>query len=534
MKKNVLLVLIELLSVFQLMAHNPIADPFGPFSMGLYYSYFENREYYNFHDMCAKWKYNEKQINKVRTTYEQLLVAQPELASVAKCLLGHYLLYADGKFESLQKEGIELLTEGLSHLPDTITTEGERRKALKSFIAGVCHQLGYAYLKGVGTEQDFNMAFNYYYLENEYDGVSRPLALCYLLGIGTPVNEELAERCCGSVEPTWFSHYNMFADLELMLYLPHWNQENGVDSTMWALFRDGYMKWHIKHDYEAAYETFLEAANKNYQPAMCELGMLYLDERWKKNDKKQYETWLKKAAGAGFAPANQIMGRKYLEHWGTSSPFSSSGEGKAFPYFVEAAKAGYLPSIKILISYQKGDYSTKTGLAAAFSDLNEGWKSGDENGPGLLEGLLMIGGEMNNRLSGASTNSNTSTVSSNTTEGSSVSSANTSNSSSASSNSGEVRKYELRYANWERKASFWINSFNVAHGWLLANRDNKQTSMMELHNHQRSWSTAQKELKVILQSLQTARSNAASAGGHISKSMTEMNVEACVSKGYPN
>ena len=116
----------------------------------------------------------------------------------------------------------------------------------------------------------------------------------------------------------------------------------------------------------------------------------------------------------------------------------------------------------------------------------------------------------------------------------SVTSVATSNNVPTSSNTGEINKYKLQYRNWEQKASYWINSFNEANGWLLANKRNSKTSQMELHNRQSSWFTAQKQLKVVLQELQLARSNAARAGGNIPKGTTEMNVEACVSKGYPN
>ena len=116
----------------------------------------------------------------------------------------------------------------------------------------------------------------------------------------------------------------------------------------------------------------------------------------------------------------------------------------------------------------------------------------------------------------------------------SVTSVATSNNVPTSSNTGEINKYKLQYRNWEQKASYWINSFNEANGWLLANKRNSKTSQMELHNSQSSWFTAQKQLKVVLQELQLARSNAARAGGNIPKGTTEMNVEACVSKGYPN
>ena len=536
MKTRLFLCLLLFVVTNSLMAHNPITNGFGPFGFAYTKYPCDNMEWYSFYSMCKKEKYNEKHIGKVRTEHERLNTAHPEFSTAAKCMLGYYLLHADMNHIPLQQEGFELLSEGLKELPDTAKFEGEQRENLKVFMGNIYHQLGWAHLQGVGTDKNSEMAFIYYHMENEYLGKSLPLSLCYLLGVGTPVNEELAKRCCGSVDKHYFSD-NLYADIELMLYLPDWNQENEVDSITWSFFREGYLKWHIEQDYEGAHDAFSKAIEKNYLPAMCELGMLYLDKGWKKNDKKKWEDWTQKAVKAGFTPAKHIIGRKYLEHWGTGTPFSSSGEGKAFPYFVEAAKAGYSPSIEILKDYQEGRYSRKTGLTAAFSDLKAGWNSGDENDPGFLEGLLMIGGEMGKRFGYTPSNSNNPAVSSskvsNPTQPS-VTSVATSNNVPTSSNTGEINKYKLQYRNWEQKASYWINSFNEANGWLLANKRNSKTSQMELHNRQSSWFTAQKQLKVVLQELQLARSNAARAGGNIPKGTTEMNVEACVSKGYPN
>ena len=114
------IVFIFLLSLSRAMAHNPIAMPFGPFEFSYIRYPNDNADYYNFHRLCEKKKYNEKEISKVRAAYEQL-----------------------------------------------------KMDNLKLFIGNVCHQLGHAYLQGVGTEQDFDVAFTYYRLEYEYLGASR-------------------------------------------------------------------------------------------------------------------------------------------------------------------------------------------------------------------------------------------------------------------------------------------------------------------------------------------------------------------------
>lgn len=517
-------------------AGNPIVNPFlSPMRPNNAYPN-DLKEYLDFQKLCISGKYKQKNIDKVKTAYEQLCRNHAENKAVAMCFMGYYLLFSENNENGMQEEGLNLISQGLEQISDTTLTSGDVRNNQKYLLCAFNQVLGYAYLKGIETAPNYDIAFGKYFMEKEYGKGSIPLGLCYLLGIGAPIDAESAVLSIGSVIPTWYSYNQMFADAEHMINTYVWNREHHPDSIATNAFRDGYLKWYIQEDFDGAKEEFLKSINLGYLPAMCELAMMNLDERWKNRNEIEFETWLQKASDAGYVAADHIMGRRYLEHWGTSVPFSSSGQGKAYPYFEKGATAGYIPSIALVKEYKKGTYSTKTGINAALSDLNEGWKSGDEDGPGLLQGLLMIGAELHNRFTSPSNKDKSANVESTgnatlSTNGNIASTSSNNSSDNSIKNSGYIRKYELRYKDWEKRASFWINSFNDAYGNLLANDKTKPNP--NLSNYQRRLNDAKFELKIVLKELQMARTNAASYGGNIPKGSIEEQIEICLSRRNP-
>ena len=418
--KKLFIITIVFLACLTALAGNPIKNPFGPYPFDIY-NYPNNiKDFLKFQELCNKGKYSPKFIAKVQAAYEKLCSNHPENQVVSMCSLGNYYLNSGRENKVLQEEGFNLLNKGLELLPDTNSVIGDQRKELKELISSINSILGYAYLKGIGTNQNYDLAFAHYFMVNgsitaksimkalnvnlkEKDPDS-PLGLCYAFGIGTPIDKEKAIESLADCSPRWYINNQMYADLESLKYVLLWNQESSEDSLMFNTFRDGYLKWYVDENYEEAKNNFIKAINMGFLPAMCEFAMMNLDENWKNRNENDFETYLQKAIDLGYPPASHLMGRSYLEHWGVGTPISSSGEGKAYPYFITSAKVGYKPSIDILKEYEEGRYHTKTGLAAAFGDLNEGWKGGDENSPGLLEGLLDISSAIKTKV-GQSSNS---------------------------------------------------------------------------------------------------------------------------------
>ena len=516
-------------------------NPFGPFAFGIHNYPNDNKKYISFQKQCGNdknsdnIKYSDKIIKKVRNEFEELCTNLPDNKLAAQCVMGNYFLHSDGSVDGLQEEGFKLLKDGISQFPDTTLVTGETRELQKLFIGTVYHQLACAYLMGIGTTSDYELAYYYYCKEMDYCGASRALPLCYILGIGTAINEELAKKaygCFNSEMGYYYMKYQMFADLESLIEIPKWNQDHQIADSTFAYFREGYIKWHINKDFDGACDMFTNAINMGYTPAMCELAMLYLDERWSKNNEEQFVSWIHNAIEAGYVPACHIIGRRYAECWGVITPFSSSGEGKAYPYFYVSAKAGYKPSIDVIAEYDEGKYSKKTGLAAAFGDLDAGWRQGDKDGPGILEGLLMLGVAINNKISDISRGSrNTSTSTSPSTATTSSTSISTSSSSEFEPNlsTGMFAELSRQYREWEHRASKAMDTFNKHFGWLYAHSNSSDKYDYHIH----MYSSAKKTLKSDLEALRNTRAAAAKEGFNIPMGMIEDAVEECLNKPDP-
>lgn len=178
-------------------AGNPIVNPFlSPMSPNNAYPN-GLKEYLDFQKLCISGKYKQKNIDKVKTAYEQLCRNHAENKAVAMCFMGYYLLFSENNGNGMQEEGLNLISQGI----------------------------------------------------NTYV----------------------------------------------------WNREHHPDSIATNAFRDGYLKWYIQEDFDGAKEEFLKSINLGYLPAMCELAMMNLDERWKNRNEIEFETWLQKASDAGIA-----------------------------------------------------------------------------------------------------------------------------------------------------------------------------------------------------------------------------------------
>lgn len=386
MKKIFLLcLLIAGFSVKQF-AHNPVINPFSLFTRsGFMFQNLPKSDFLGLAYDCKRYDYNDKRTEKNKKKYEKLCQKYPDDNNVVMCLFGMYYLRSENKDTNFN-DGFTLLKTGLDNLSNVNQT----------FINGMNAVMGLAYLKGLGTEQDFKRGFDYYMkaVSDEAFGVNNepyfylylPLFYCNILGIGTDVNEHDAIVWRNAFDDNPKVRNNDFADLkfnqinadiENIIYAAQWNKDNNIDQSVIDLFRNGIIKWYLNNDYEGAKDEFTKAIEKGHLPSMCELAMMYLDENWNQLDSKdQFEYWLKKAEEAGYIPATFIIALHMLEHWGSKSTFSSSNEGEAYPLFEQVSKSGFEPANKILALYEKGIYSKKTGLAAAVSDFVGGITDG--------------------------------------------------------------------------------------------------------------------------------------------------------------
>ena len=402
MRIKKIIVFVSLVLTLPIMAGNPIQNPFGndclgwP-SNGLFYYPNWDKQFNKFQEHCIEnLNPSHKQAAKLKLEYEELCKLKPEFKYAAMCHLGYNYLYSEGSQENKIK-AVEMIMEGLAHSNDIKVTDSIRLKWQQKFLGAFSHHLGYAYLTGTGVEQDFGLAYLYFRKEMDYAGASTALAFCALLGIGTDVDFEYAKEQATEYRCQANIHF------ESLMFAHKWDSYHHTDSTTISLFRNGIIRWLAVGDFEGAQISFEEAINNGHMPSMCELAMLYLDNRWEKNNEKQFELLAKQATERGYPPASYLIGRCLIDRWGKDGvPFSSANIGKAYPFFLASGKLGYLPAIEVIKKYETGELSKKTGLAAAFGDLNEGFKGGDPNSPGVVEGLLLISDELNNRLNNAS------------------------------------------------------------------------------------------------------------------------------------
>lgn len=491
------------------------------------------------------------------------------LATKQSFFANMYDLYfrPDGILASDQ-EGFHLLEEGFDNL--------EKIRATKqSFLANMYDLKAWALLTGRGVDQDFEQAFQYYQLAAALNDYS-PEALvrvyyCTYFGLGTSVDYGLAGDLTDSILS--FITDNVVVQCEdgrsLYYVLPYqfkqfipvdiqnhywsmlWSQEHGVGDDALAAYRKGMIDWLVNRDFAQAKEAFEEAIRLGHVPSMSELGMMYLDDAWdlKKDGETMFLSTLQAADEAGYTPANYIIGQRTLNHWGRKNPFSSSVEGEAYPYFQAAVKEGFSPAKDILALYDKGTYSTDTGMTAAIKDLNEGFNDGRPVEKSFIANLLTIAGayaSLGNAIAARNTaNSGSETVGQPASASSSRSRTSVSSYSSSDEEENnaseelspltihlhsEANKYYSRY---EKHAQYWIDSFQEEHAWLSVNGGSKNAAVdrYELDSHQRSYLDAIKQLKFMLKEFQYNRKK---SDYTIPKGEIEGEIEWCLAQDYPD
>lgn len=577
MRKRLLLAAIVLLVSTSAFAINRIINPFGGLDQDHPDAYWhgypigtELRDYYKFYHHCHNNNYKSGTVDKLLSEYNKLCQTYPGLKDAATCYLAYYYLRSDGILTSYQ-EGYRLLDEGLANLEK----DDELPATKQSFLANMYDLKAWALLTGRGVDQDFEQAFQYYQLAAALNDYS-PEALvrvyyCTYFGLGTSVDYGLAGDLTDSilsfitdnvvvlyqdgrslyyVLPYQFKQF-IPVDIQNHYWSMLWSQEHGVGDDALAAYRKGMIDWLVNRDFAQAKDAFEEAIRLGHVPSMSELGMMYLDDAWdlKKDGETMFLSTLQAADEAGYTPANYIIGQRTLNHWGKKNPFSSSVEGEAYPFFQAAAKEGFAPAKDILALYDKGTYSTDTGMTAAIKDLNEGFNDGQPVEKSFIANLLEIAGAYAS-LGNAIAARNTADSGSETVEhpaSTSSSRSRTSVSSYSSSdeeenNASEELSYNTihqrseankYYSRYEKHAQYWIDSFQEEHAWLSVNGGSKNAAvdLYELGSHQRSYLDAIKQLKIMLKEFQYYRKK---SDYTIPKGEIEGEVEWCLAQDYPD
>ncbi len=124
-----------------------------------------------------------------------------------------------------------------------------------------------------------------------------------------------------------------------------------------------------RSDVVAAMSWFRKAAEAGYAPAQVELGEL-LDGA---GSDQEAARWFRLAAEQGYAPGAHALARMYATGEGVSRDY-----GQAVRWFRRAAQAGHAPAIRVLVgAYERGALGLAVDPGQARRWLQRGAQEGD-------------------------------------------------------------------------------------------------------------------------------------------------------------
>lgn len=530
-----------LLSCLSAFADNPIKNPFVCSRLPCLSGYPHNsHEYAVFATRCNNYgDYDDKEIKKVKTGYEKLCNKQPETKYAAMCYLAFYYLRSDG-IKLKYQDGFQLLKEGISYVSnDSIFQSDVQKSAWKCHLSFFHLLLGWAYIMGKGTDQDYDLAFYHFNQAKKFDREHNPkselkisdcqLSYCYLLGLGTTIDVEKAKKIYYN-----YNHYNhLDTDIRYNEYVASWNKENEVDSTAIEDYRNGMILWLTRKDYKKAKTLFEKAIDAGYLPALCELGMMCLDEDWNLDDAEdKFVSYLLQAADLGYSPAYYLIGMRIFDHWGRKEPITSGYQGDAYPFFVASAVQGFPKAKSMLRSYDNGTYNKKTGFAATLSDM-KGLLVDAMNSKELREGLVQAINTYKSIDAASSKKRSNSSVSTSRP----ISQSSSGNSSSSGGSSSDISSYVKSYEEYAEKGRKEAEKLAQEHLWLSQHRslvaDNIDFAASDWDVHLHMYNSHVHTLKTIKSALEERRQWAAEAGGNIPIGENERIVDAALAEDRP-
>lgn len=203
------------------------------------------------------------------------------------------------------------------------------------------NQLGIWYLRGVGTEQNYGLAFGWFQkaAEQEYAPAFGNIGDIYRKGLGVEVDNQKAVH-----------YYKKGAD---------WKQ-SGCQCRLGECYLNG---MGVASDRNIAFSLFMESSSQSYSPAMYALYLFYLNGWVIEKNVNTAINYLKKAAKLKNAKSCYILGG-YFEQ----GEYVDKNEQKSLKLFKESAKLGYAPAQKKLGDiYRQGLLGTNESPKESFN-----------------------------------------------------------------------------------------------------------------------------------------------------------------------
>ncbi len=341
--------------------------------------------------LMTKDKIPQKKISKIEQLYREICNKEPEWSAYASCLYGTFLINSLSPLADKSK-GASLLLDAIemtNDLPDNV-------KAYYSWV------MGKAYLKGLGIKEDERKAFDMFEKAHklEPNSYNSDLALCYMLGIGTEANYEVADIFFAPIYDAGNDFWRKNNCME-KIYGKYFDEDKGTSDATLQLYYTG-LKEEYKGNTDKAIELLQMAAEQNHAPSMYELALINANS----GNKKEMYAMYKKAMALGYQPAEFQYSYTLI----TRGAYSQTTE---YPTIVALAGKNYQPAEDLLKLYESGYYTNTyqnediAGMLAlqSIANRNNGTVSSQTNSSNAG-----VQGNGNSNSSSSSSGSSTSTT----------------------------------------------------------------------------------------------------------------------------
>ncbi len=209
--------------------------------------------------LMTKDKIPQKKISKIEQLYREICNKEPEWSAYALCLYG--------AFQINSKSPLQDKSKGTSLILNTLENDNNLPDKVEAYYSWV---MAKAYLKGLGVKEDERKAFEM--LEKAHklnpNSYNSDLALCYMLGIGTEANYEIAYIFFAPIYNAGNDFWRKNNCME-KIYRKYFDEDKSTDDATLQLYYAG-----LKEEYKGnsgnkneMYAMYKKAIALGYQPA---------------------------------------------------------------------------------------------------------------------------------------------------------------------------------------------------------------------------------------------------------------------------
>ena len=239
-------------------------------------------------------------------------------------------------------------SSGQKALNDSIYYGVGEDRDLEDLYSSALVSLGYCYESGIGTDQDYEAAMEWYTKAAEKEnglGLCY-LGICYRDGVVTDQDTEKAIALFtkaadqGYADGQWLlGDYYYYTeeeqDFEKAVLWYEKAVEQGHTMAQYGLGNCYYFGNGVEQDYEKAAELFARSAEQGYEVAQDDLGYCYETGNGVPQDYDKAAEWYEKGAVQGYASAQYNLGDCYYKGDGKAQDYE-----KAVEWYEKAAEQG--------------------------------------------------------------------------------------------------------------------------------------------------------------------------------------------------